>query len=82
MDLVAVLTAVASWLVLDLLTTVGASIINHLIVSKNSLHKAGEFVEFALGLLGSSAVAPWLILISTQIFSDTVEDLLDELEVI
>ncbi len=82
MDLVAVFTAIASWLVLDLLATVGASIIHHLIVSKDSLHKAGEFVEFALGLLRSSTVAKCLILIRTQIFCDTVEDLLNQFEVI
>ena len=72
MDLIAVLTAVASWLVLDFLAAVGASIVHHLIIGKHSLHKAGEFVEFVLGLLGSSGVAPCLILIATQILSDTV----------
>lgn len=82
MDLIAVLTAVASWLVLYLLATIGASIIHHLVVGEHSLHKAGEFVEFVLGLLGSSGVGPCLILIATQILSDTVEDFLDELEVI
>ena len=82
MDFVAVLTAVACWLVLDLLAAVWTSIVHHLIICKYSLHKAREFVEFALSLLGSSGVAPCLILIATQILSDTVEDLLDELEVI
>jgi hypothetical protein len=82
MDFIAIFAAVASRLVLDLLTANGACIIHHLLIGEDSLDETGELIELRLSLLRGAVVVPGLVLQGSHILGHTFDELLDQLEVV
>jgi len=82
MNFIAIFAAIASRLILYLLTANWASIIHHFLVCQDSLDKTWKLVELRFWLLRSSIVVPGLVLKLSHIFSYTFNDLLDQFKVV